>query len=129
MVLESIISNLTDLETINSLCNVHFKSFTFPKWKPLKERNTKHDQTLFYQTVNGYIAIPLPPYVIPVKINNKSHHEKVTYKFFPKIIYIRIPRTIPIWNRLPLDIVNSNNEETFKLALQCIKITFSDAGK
>ena len=28
-----------------------------------------------------------------------------------------IPRTIPIWNRLPLDTVNSRNTETFKLAL------------
>ena len=28
-----------------------------------------------------------------------------------------VPRAIPIWNRLPLDIANSSNTESFKLAL------------
>ena len=31
-----------------------------------------------------------------------------------------IPRTIPIWNLLPLDTVNSGNTETFKLALSTL---------
>ena len=46
------------------------------EWKSLKQRRTKHDLTLFYQAINGHVEIPLPPYVIPVKRNNKSHHEK-----------------------------------------------------
>ena len=41
-------------------------------WNSLKQRRTKHDLTLFYQAVNGHIEIPLPPYVIPVKRNNKT---------------------------------------------------------
>ena len=89
-------------------------------WNSLKQRRTKHDLTLFYQAVNGHIEIPLPPYVIPVKRNNKSHHEKGYIQMFAKNDQYKnsfIPRTIPIWNRLPLAIVNSSNTETFKLAL------------
>ena len=47
-------------------------------WNSLKQMRTKHDLTLFYQAENGHIEIPLPPYVIPVKRNNKSHHEMAT---------------------------------------------------
>ena len=89
-------------------------------WNSLKQRRTKHDLTLFYQAVNGHIEIPLPPYVIPVKRNNKSYHEKGYIQMFAKNDQYKnsfIPRTIPIWNRLPLAIVNSSNTETFKLAL------------
>ena len=32
-----------------------------------------YDLTLFYLARNGHIEIPLPPYVIPVKRNDKSH--------------------------------------------------------
>ena len=53
-------------------------------WNSLKQRRTKHDLTLFYQAVNGHIEIPLPPYVIPVKRNNKSHHEKGYIQMFAK---------------------------------------------
>ena len=90
------------------------------EWKSLKQRRTKHDLTLFYQAINGHIEIPLPPYVIPVKRNNKSHHEKGYIQMYAKNDPYKnsfIPRTIPIWNRLPLDTVNSRNTETFKLAL------------
>ena len=86
------------------------------EWKSLKQRRTKHDLTLFYQAINGHIEIPLPPYVIPVKRNNKSHHEKGYIQMYAK----NDPYNnsfIPIWNRLPLDTVNSRNTETFKLAL------------
>ena len=89
-------------------------------WNSLKQRRTKHDLTLFYQAVNCHIEIPLPPYVIPVKRNNKSHHEKGYIQMFAKNDQYKnsfIPRTIPIWNRLPLAIVNSSNTETFKLAI------------
>ena len=90
------------------------------EWKSLKQRRTKHDLTLFYQAINGHIEIPLPPYVIPVKRNNKSNHEKGYIQMYAKNDPCKnsfIPRTIPIWNRLPLDTVNSRNTETFKLAL------------
>ena len=64
-------------------------------WNSLKQRRTKHDLTLFYQAVNGHIEIPLPPYVIPVKRNNKSHHEKgYIYKCLPKMINIRIASSL-----------------------------------
>ena len=76
-----------------------------------------HYLTLFYRAVNGgHIEIPLPPYVIPVKINNKSHHEKGYIQLFAKNdqhMNSFIPRTIPIWNRLSLAIENSSNAETF----------------
>ena len=62
-------------------------------WNSLKQRRTKHDLTLFYQAANGHIEIPLPPYVIPVKRNNKSHHEK-GYKCLPKMINIRIASSL-----------------------------------
>ena len=90
------------------------------EWKSLKQRRTEHDLTLFYQAINGHIEIPLPPYVIPAKRNNKSHHEKGYIQMYAKNDPYKnsfIPRTIPIWNRLPLDTVNSRNTETFKLAL------------
>ena len=76
-------------------------------WNSLKQRRTKHDLTLFYQAVNSHIEIPLPPYgyVIPVKRNNKSHNEKGYIQMFAKNDQYKnrfIPRTIPIWYRLPL---------------------------
>ena len=63
-------------------------------WNSLKQRRTKHDFTLFYQAVNGHIEIPLPPYVIPVKRNNKSHHEKGYIQMFAKMINIRIASSL-----------------------------------
>ena len=90
------------------------------EWKSLKQRRTKHDLTLFYQAINGHIEIPLLPYVIPVKRNNKSHHEKGYIQMYANNYPYKnsfIPRTIPIWNWLPLDTVYSSNTETFKLAL------------
>ena len=90
------------------------------EWKSLKHRRTKHDLILFYQAIHGNIETPLPPYIMPVKRNNKSHHEKGYIQMYAKNDPYKnsfIPRTIPIWNRLPLDTVNSSNKETFKLAL------------
>ena len=81
--------------------------------EPVLSRSSRKDSA----TSNG-----LPPYVglIPVKRNNKSHHEKGYIQMYAKNDPYKnsfIPRTIPIWNRLPLDTVNSSNTETFKLAL------------
>ena len=106
-----------------------------PAWKSLKQRRTKHDLALFYQAINGHIEIPLPQYVIPVKRNNKSHHEKGYIQMFTKNDQYKnsfITCIIPIWNRLPLTIVNSSNTETFKLALSKLSscyLSLSDAGK
>ena len=93
------------------------------EWKSLKQRRTKHDLTLFYQAINGHIEIPLPPYEIPVKRNNKSHHEKGYTQMYAKNDPYKnsfIPRTITIWNRLPLDTVNSSNTDTFKSTIYAI---------
>ena len=87
------------------------KSVKSSPTEPVLSRSSRKDSA----TSSG-----LPPYVIPVKRNNKSHHEKGYIQMNDKNDPYKnsfIPRTIPIWNRLPLDIVNSSNTETFKFAL------------
>ena len=87
-------------------------------WDSLHHRRLLSQGTMFYKIYMGHVGISLPPDVIPnerpsrapncrpfkqVKVNNDIYK----YSFYP--------RTIALWNNIPLSFTNIDNLDTFKL--------------
>ena len=86
-------------------------------WDSLHHRRLLSQGTMFYKIYMGHVGISLPPDVISnerssrapnccpfkqVKVNNDIYK----YSFYP--------RTIALWNNIPLSFTNIDNLDTFK---------------
>ena len=86
-------------------------------WDSLHQRRLLSQGTMFYKIYMGHVGISLPPDVIPnerpsrapnccplkqVKVNNDIYK----YSFYP--------RTIALWNNIPLSFTNIDNLDSLK---------------
>ena len=89
------------------------------KWKTLEDRRKDLRLILMYKIVNGLVAVPATP-LEPACDRTRANHQ---YKYrtirttcdIAKYSYF--PRTIPEWNVLRADIVDSPSVDAFKARL------------
>ena len=87
-------------------------------WEPLEVRRINSQLCMFYKIIHNYIAISFNLYIQPSSSNNTRHSND--QKFLPlscnKNSYRQsfFPNTIPHWNRLTKDVVNSSSLDQFK---------------
>ena len=91
-------------------------------WDSLEIRRTKSSLVMFYKMINNLAAIPYEHYVkpIPNSTTRHSHQHKILPLSSSKNAFYKfsfIPRTIPIWNSLPEELVNCNSITTFRTKL------------
>ena len=86
-------------------------------WESLHQRRQKISLTVFYKMVNGLIEIPTQyhPAPKPLAAITRGH----PYQYFHQYAsvnaykYSFIPRTIPLWNRLPSEVVSASSVNIF----------------
>ena len=89
------------------------------KWKTLEERRKDLRLILMYKIVNGLVALPTTP-LKPASGRTRANHQ---FKYqtirtnCDTVKYSYFPRTIPEWNNLKSDIVNSPSVDAFKARL------------
>ena len=89
------------------------------KWKTLEERRKDLRLILMYKIVNGLVAVPTTP-LKPALGRTRANHQ---FKYqtirtnCDTVKYSYFPRTIPEWNNLKSDIVNSPSVDAFKARL------------
>ena len=90
-------------------------------WDSLETRRTKSSLVMFYKTINNLAAIPYEHYVKPItnSTTRHSHQHKILPLSSSKnaFKFSFIPRTVPIWNSLPEELVNCNSITTFRTKL------------
>ena len=104
------------------VCQHEFANLSLPcegrfRWDSPHNRRLLSQGTMFYKIYMGHVGISLPPDVIPnerllrapncwplkqVKVNNDIYK----YSFYP--------RTIALWNNIPLSFTNIDNLNSFK---------------
>ena len=82
-------------------------------WESLEDRRNKASLHTFYKMFNNLTTIPYIQYVqlSTVTSTRYSHPFKLIPMLAKKnpLKYSFLPRTIPLWNQLPQDLVNSNS--------------------
>ena len=96
------------------------------KWQTLEERRRNARLKMFYNIYNNYIPTQELKSVLqaPHYISKNDHHSKVRlisakHKVFQNSFF---PKTICDWNKLPLELINSNNIRIFNNRLSKIKV-------
>ena len=91
------------------------------KWKTLQERRDQHSLILFYKIVNNLVEIPSN--ILPPKALRGSHHK---YQIPPSNIDVHkhsfVPRTVRLWNKLPVDVAGAPTLDTFKVRLASLNL-------
>ena len=87
-------------------------------WESLEDRRNKASLHTFYKMFNNLSMIPFTQYVqLSNATNTRFSHP---FKLIPMsskknpLKYSFLSRTIPLWNQLPQDLVNSNSLISFK---------------
>ena len=87
-------------------------------WESLEDRRNKASLHTFYKMFNNLTTIPYIQYVqlSTVTSTRYSHPFKLIPMLAKKnpLKYSFLSRTIPLWNQLPQDLVNSNSLISFK---------------
>ena len=87
-------------------------------WESLEDRRNKASLHTFYKMFNNLTMIPYIQYVqfSTVTSTRYSHPFKLIPMLAKKnpLKYSFLSRTIPLWNQLPQDLVNSNSLISFK---------------
>ena len=87
----------------------------------MEDRRTAARVILFYKAVKGLVAITIPAYVQHTTRLTRHYHPLRYIQVGPALDsykYSFIPRTVVNWNALPPDILNLNDADSFKLAVQ-----------
>ena len=91
------------------------------QWDSLELRRKKSRLCMFYKSIFDLVAFPICDYVLPSGIlsTRGSHPFKIQPIFANKNSYKQsfLPSTIPIWNSLPDNVVESPSLQLFKLNL------------
>ena len=96
-------------------------------WRPLEYRRVDARLCMLYKIVNGYVAIPPDPYLLPFTRSSRLHHSnayQIPYSKCDYHLYSFFPRTIRTWNTLPQQIVDSETIDLFKDKIQ--NLQYSD---
>ena len=87
-------------------------------WESLEDRRNKASLHIFYKMFNNLTMIPYTQYTQPSTVSSTRHSH--SFKLIPMLTkknplkYSFLSRTIPLWNQLPQDFVNSNSLTSFK---------------
>ena len=88
-------------------------------WEPLAARREKQRLTMLYRISNGLVAVPPTRLIEPER---KTRGHSIKYRVIPstneRVRHSFYNRTIPKWNALNEDTVNSESLQTFKTNLQ-----------
>ena len=90
------------------------------KWQPLEERRKNTRLCLLYKAVNGFVAIPVQQYLIP--LNRPSRHSNsLSFQLFSTrhdyFKYSFFPRTVVQWNLLPDATVKASTCDAFRACI------------
>ena len=91
------------------------------EWETLETRRRKLQLTVISKIIHELIDIPLSEYLTPASSRTRASHslkyqqhststDCFKYSFFP-------PRTIPVWNRLPVTVAEAPSLASFKREL------------
>ena len=89
-------------------------------WHTQQAQRFVNRMTILYKTINGHIALSIPPTFIP---NNRISRGQHQHQFIIPSIHIDsykysyFPRTIRCWNILPSYIIESKDPDSFKTSL------------
>ena len=99
--------------TYGTTCNLTHQMSEILKWPTLQHRRAAHDVNIFFKILNNQVGINLPSIVKPSPRHptrflhiQATHSEAYRYSFFP--------RTIRLWNQLPVEIKQSTTYPQFK---------------
>ena len=93
------------------------------EWEPLQSRRTASRLIMFKKIQTGQVAIPAQKFLQlvsrPIRHNNSKAYQRYQTKNMKKDCFLNVyfPRTIAEWNKLPEEIVNIGEIETFKEAI------------
>ena len=96
-------------------------------WRTLEQRRTDSRLILFYKIIYGYVAIPLPSYVIPLPRASRTSHPLAYRQISTRTDYYKYslyPLTVVQWNSLPASIATLTDLDSFvRCATQNHKFT------
>ena len=87
------------------------------EWEPLQSRRTASRLIMFKKVQTGQVAIPAQKFLQPVSRPTRHNNSKAYQRYQTKkdcFLNAYFPRTIAEWNKLPEEIVNIGEIETFK---------------
>ena len=92
-------------------------------WEPLQTRKLHGRLNMFYKITRGMVELhPVPRRHQPAA---RGHSFTVTPASSDVCrclqVYAFFPRTIPVWNALPVELVEAESLEAFKLRLQSLQ--------
>ena len=89
-------------------------------WRTLEQRRADSRLVLFYKIVHGYVAVPLPSYVIPLTRISRTSHLLAYRQICARTDYYKysfFPLTVVQWNSLPAPIATLTDLDSFKQAV------------
>ena len=90
-------------------------------WRTLEQRRADSRLVLFYKIIYGYVAVPLPTYVIPLsRTSRRTTHSLAYRQIYTRTDYYKYsfyPLTVVQWNHLPPYIATLTNLDSFKQAV------------
>ena len=89
-------------------------------WHTLEQRRANSRLVLFYKIVHGYVAVPLPSYVIPLTCISRTSHPLAYRQICAGTDYYKyssFPLTVVLWNSLPAPIATLTDLDSFKQAV------------
>lgn len=89
-------------------------------WRTLEQRRTDARLVLLYKIIYGYVAVPLPGYVIPLARISRTTHPLAYRQIFSRTDYYKYsfyPLTVVQWNYLPASVATLTDLDSFKRAV------------
>ena len=88
------------------------------QWDPLQHRRQDLKVTMLYRVINGLVAIPSEPYLIPRSASTTTRGHNLRFMVpYSRVQYHQqsfFPSTIRLWNNLPDRVVTASSLEGFK---------------
>ena len=88
-------------------------------WRTLEQRRTDFRLILFYKIVYGYVAVPLPTYVIPLTHTSWTSHPLAYRQLCAGTDYYKYsiyPLAVVQWSNLPVPVATLT---ALKLSVRC----------
>lgn len=95
-------------------------------WRSLENRRYDARLAMFYKIVHGLVAIPVPSYFEQPKRYTRHMHPLSFRQNHTLVCYHKysfFPMTIVLWNRLPADLVQISDLDSFKIGVSQINHT------
>ena len=89
-------------------------------WRTLEQRRTDFRLVLFYKIVYGYVAVPLPTYVIPSTRTSRTSHPLAYRQLCARTDYYKYsfyPLAVVQLNNLPVPVATLTSLDSFKEAV------------